>query len=204
MAQSGGVDDEDDSRTITTVQESFWLAGVNRQAQPTAQLHQRAASQAAAAKRTREAMTKEEAKRRRADHMKEVRAREKAEKVAAEAEAEAEAAAATAAEADAAAAAPTRELLNEWLRAEREEECGQDEWLEFTSTVTVASRDFEQHRFVQAFLHEWRATMYKRVDVVARGAGLPGSVTVTACAGRGRESGCSRSRRSRRSQTPSS
>ena len=158
MAQSGGVDDEDDSRTITTVQESFWLAGVNRQAQPTAQLHQRAASQAAAAKRTREAMTKEEAKRRRADHMKEVRAREKAEKVAAEAEAEAEAAAATAAEADAAAAAPTRELLNEWLRAEREEECGQDEWLEFTSTVTVASRDFEQHRFVQAFLHEWRAT----------------------------------------------
>jgi uncharacterized protein YhaN len=79
-------DDEDEARTVTTVQESRWLAGVTRQAeaQPTAQLHQQAASQAAAAKRTAEAsFTAEEAKRRRADHMKEVRAQQKAERVAA-------------------------------------------------------------------------------------------------------------------------
>ena len=78
------VGDEDDAQMVTTIQESRWLAGVTRQAQPTAQLHQQAASQAAAAKRKEQAsFTAAEAKRRRADHMKEVRAQQKAERVAA-------------------------------------------------------------------------------------------------------------------------
>ena len=57
--------------TSADVQEAQWRAGVNRQAQPGAALHQHAASAAAAAKRVATAMTgdeKEAAERCRADH----------------------------------------------------------------------------------------------------------------------------------------
>ena len=56
--------------TSADVQEAQWRAGVNRQAQPGAALHQHAASAAAAAKRVATAMTgdeKEAAERCRAD-----------------------------------------------------------------------------------------------------------------------------------------
>ena len=53
---------EDDDATQATTQHSRWRAGVNRQSQPQAQQHQIAASQAAAAKRTANAMHEEERK----------------------------------------------------------------------------------------------------------------------------------------------
>jgi selenocysteine-specific translation elongation factor len=121
---AGGV--EVDARTVTTVQESRWLAGVNRQMQPTANLHQRAASQAAAAKRKAEAMSEAEAKQRKADHKKEVRAQQKTERVAA---------AAAAAAATAAARVPDRRQLNRWLKAEGQDRCDADEWGAFESFV---------------------------------------------------------------------
>ena len=75
-APEAAAHDNDDNWT----QASRWRAGVDRQAQPQAQQHQRAASQAAAAKRKAEAMPEEEVKRRAAAHKREVRAKEKAEK----------------------------------------------------------------------------------------------------------------------------
>jgi len=100
---------DDDDATQATTEESCWRAGVNRQAQPQAQQHQLAASQAAAAKRKAEAMPESESKRRAAEHKKEVRALEKAERVAA---------VAAAAAAAAAARVPDLASLNEWLEEE--------------------------------------------------------------------------------------
>jgi len=85
----------------------------------------------------------------------------------------AEAAAADTAAAAAAAAAPTRTQLNKWLRAEYEGEvstceCEHDEWLEFSRIICkdyqvscldeIDKKQFDQHRFVYMFLHDWRAT----------------------------------------------
>ena len=153
---------------MTTVQEARWLAGVNRQAQPTAQQHQVAASQAAAAKRKAVAMTAEERKAKRAEHAKDVRAEKAAAKATAAAAAAAAAAAEAAAAAAAAAHAPDREQLNGWLRAQQEKECEQEEWLEFSRIICkdyqvstlneIDKKKFEQRRFVRMFLHDWRAT----------------------------------------------
>ena len=93
--------------------------------QPTANLHQRAASQAAAAKRKAEAMSEAEAKQRKADHKKEVRAQQKTERVAA----------AAAAAATAAARVPDCRQLNRWLKAEGQDRCDADEWGAFESFV---------------------------------------------------------------------
>eukprot|EP00966_Prymnesium_polylepis_P106784 2472037-Prymnesium_polylepis.1 len=122
VAQGG----EGDAWTQATAQESRWRAGVNRQAQPMASLHQHAASMAAAAKRKANAMPEEEAKRRKADHKKEVRAQQKAEHVAV-----------AAAAAAAAAAARVLDLrrLNRLLKAEDEERCDAEEWADFLSFV---------------------------------------------------------------------
>ena len=125
-APEAAAHDGDDDWTQATTQESRWRAGVNRQAQPQARQHQRAASQAATAKRKAEAMPEEEVKRRAAAHKKEVRAKEKAEK---------EAAAAATAAAAAAARVPNRRGLNRWLKEEEEERCDADEWADFESFI---------------------------------------------------------------------
>ena len=51
------TDDDDDDATQMTAQDSRWLAGINRQAQQDAHVHQVAASQAASVKRKANAMS---------------------------------------------------------------------------------------------------------------------------------------------------
>ena len=76
--------------TVVATEEGRWRAGVNRQAQPSAQEHQRAAGLASGAKRKAIAMSEEERKARKAAHMVEVRAQQKAAREAAAAAAAAE------------------------------------------------------------------------------------------------------------------
>ena len=180
----GAFADDDDATQVTCVQDSRWRAGVNRQALPEAHQHQVNASWAAAQKRKEQAMSKDERKVKRAAHARAVRAEQAAAAAAVAAEAAAAAAAAAeaaavntataaAAAAAAAAAPPTREQLNEWLRAEYDGEvsmceCEHDEWLEFSRIICkdyevssldeIDKKQFEQHRFVYMFLRDWRAT----------------------------------------------
>ena len=114
--------EDDDDATQATTQDSRWRAGVNRQSQPQAQQHQIAASQAAAAKRTANAMPKEERNAKRAARARELYAKQVGERAAA-----AEAAAAEAA----AARVPTLQQLNVWLAEEDDEPCSIDEWCKF-------------------------------------------------------------------------
>ena len=67
------VDQHDAPETTVASQEGHWRAGVNRQAQPAAQAHQLAASQAAASKRKEHAMSDVERKAKEAKHKAEVR-----------------------------------------------------------------------------------------------------------------------------------
>ena len=148
---------DDDEATQATTEESRWRADVNRQAQPHAQQHQLAASQAAAAKRKAEAMPQAERKRRAAEHKKEVRAREAAERAAAVAAAIAAAAAAR---------VPDLAALNMWLEEMDEELCDEGEWDEFNSFICdlhcvselgeLDAEDLEQNYFAATFLEEWR------------------------------------------------
>ena len=80
MVRSGKerVDTLDDEATQVTIQEGRWRAGVNRQSQPSAQEHQRAAGLASGAKHKENAMSEKESKARKAAHKVEVRARQKA------------------------------------------------------------------------------------------------------------------------------
>ena len=72
----------DDASQVTT-QEGRWRAGVNRQSQPAAAEHQRAAGLASGAKRKERAMSKEESLTKKAKHKREVRAANAAAKAAA-------------------------------------------------------------------------------------------------------------------------
>ena len=147
--------------TQATTQDSRRRAGVNRQAQPQAQSHQLAASQAAAAKRTAEAMLTNEDERKakraehRAAHAREVRARQAAERAAAAAAARAEAEAAR---------VPDLHRLNEWLEEDGEDECDNDEWIAFEeytieqpqhgiySLDELDDEDLEKDGFLSLFL----------------------------------------------------
>ena len=157
--QCAAAADDDDCATHATTQESRWRAGVNRQAQQSAQLHQVAASQAAAAKLTSTAMPPEERKAKRAAHAAEVRAKEAAKRAAAAEVARAEAAAAR---------VPTRRQLNMWLKEEGDEvSCDRDEWDAFEDYTMNAlgvsgfddleDEDLEQEVFMVLFF-DWRSS----------------------------------------------
>ena len=143
--------------TQAAADESQWRAGVNRQSQPTAHEHQLAASKAAAAKRTANAMPAEERKEKRAARRREVTAQKATERAAA---------AGLARQAAAAARVPTHRQLNRWLKEEGEEElCDADEWDEFESFTTVAQDvvgfeefdddELDQDSFLE-FFSDWR------------------------------------------------
>lgn len=143
---------DDDDATQATTQDSRWRAGVNRQAQPQVQQHQVAASHAAAAKRTAAAMPTDVRNAKRAAHMREVRARQAAERAAAAAGA-------------AAARVPDRRRLNVWLAEDDKERCNEDEWDAFEEYTRdkedVADFDeldddeLERDGFLEMFL-DWR------------------------------------------------
>ena len=155
---------EDDDASQATTQDSHWLAGVNRQAQPQAQQHQLTASQAAGAKRTANAMSTDERKAKRAAHAREVRAQQAAERATAAAAARAEAAAAQ---------LPEQAFLNELIDEdnhtrrndggdwERMQHCDNVEWVAFKKYVTVdiwseiKPVDLEPDGFFDLF-KEWR------------------------------------------------
>lgn len=91
----GAASDDDDAATAPlSGRDAQWQAGVRRQALPDARQHQVNASQAAAAKRSAEAMPEEERKAKHRTHATEVRERQRAERAAAAAAAAAPAAAA--------------------------------------------------------------------------------------------------------------
>ena len=71
-------DDHDDDTTQVTTEEGRWRAGVNRQSQPSAQEHQRAAGIASGAKRKQNAMSEEDRKAKDAERNKRNRAEQKA------------------------------------------------------------------------------------------------------------------------------
>ena len=71
-------DDHDDDTTQVTTQEGRWRAGVNRQSQPSAREHQRAAGIASGAKRKQNAMSEEDRKAKDAERNKRNRAEQKA------------------------------------------------------------------------------------------------------------------------------
>ena len=151
------VPQEEEDVTQAAADESQWRAGVNRQSQPTAHEHQLAASKAAAAKRTANAMPAEERKEKRAARRREVTAQKATERAAA---------AGLARQAAAAARVPTHRQLNRWLKEEGEEElCDADEWDEFESFTTVAQDvvgfeefdddELDQDSFLE-FFSDWR------------------------------------------------
>ena len=139
----------DDASTQLSWQEVRRLNGINRQLRPDSAAQRLAASQAAAAKRRADAMPADERKAKRAQHMKEVRARQRAERAAA-ASAQSgstqsnaatatmpseptaiESAAAEPAATESAAAKPDLALFNGWLRCEGYGPIEEDEWDEF-------------------------------------------------------------------------
>ena len=151
------VPQEEEDVTQAAADESQWRAGVNRQSQPTAHEHQLAASKAAAAKRTANAMPAEERKEKRAARRREVTAQKATEHAAA---------AGLARQAAGAARVPTHRQLNRWLKEEGEEElCDADEWDEFESFTTVAQDvvgfeefdddELDQDSFLE-FFSDWR------------------------------------------------
>ena len=153
--QEDGADDV----TQAAVQESQWRAGVNRQSLPAAHKHQLAASQAAAAKRTANAMPPAERKAKRAAARRKVTAQKAAERIAAAGAARAEAAAAR---------VPTCKQLNRWLKEEgQDESCNRDEWDAFEDYIAIVQDvdcfdDLEDNELTQApfieLFNDWRAS----------------------------------------------
>ena len=162
---------DDDDATQATTQDSRWRAGVNRQAHPAAQKHQVAASQAAAAKRTSNAMSDKERKAKRAAHAREIYAQRTAERAAAAAVAGAEVAAAQ---------LPSFSFLNELIDEDNHtrrndgdhepmDRCDDMEWAAFKKYITIdmwseiTSTDLEPDGFFDLF-QEWRESDdYKQV-----------------------------------------
>ena len=78
-APAAASDDDDDAATAPlSGREAQWQAGVRRQALPDARQHQSAAGRASGAKRAAEAMPDAVRKAKRAQHMREVRERQRA------------------------------------------------------------------------------------------------------------------------------
>ena len=155
-----------DGATQITAQEGRWLNGVNRQLRPDAAAQRLAASQAAAAKRTANAMSEEESKAKKAKHKREVRAQKAAEKAAAAAAArgtarDKEAIAARAAAASArkrAAMVPSLSEFNRWF--ERHGEAVDEEEYEhafqpWAHVGYLESEDCEEMAFLELFF-VWR------------------------------------------------
>ena len=138
---------EHDMSSLATVQQGRRRAGVNRQAQQSAQEHQRAAGQASGVKRKAEAMPEDERKRRKAAHAKEVRAAAKQER-----EQQAAAARADAAEA---AAVPTVEVaaLGSTERLDFEDWLHQRSWLD----LPLDDGSLEEWRMSDHYEHAKRA-----------------------------------------------
>ena len=148
-----------------TVQDVRWLNGVNRQLRPDAAAQRLAASQAAAAKRTANAMPEDERKAKRRQHAKEVRERQRAERAAAAAEPAAEPAAELAAQPaaepevePAATAPPVLDLFNQWLHHDGYEQAGPEEWQDFQDDGAFEDaepEDLQPAALIELFL-EWR------------------------------------------------
>ena len=151
VAPAISTDDDDDAATAPlTGRDAQWQAGVRRQALPDAQQQRIAASAAAAAKRSANAMPEDERKAKRRKHAKEVRERQRAERAAVAESAAAEPAAAEptaepAAEPVAAKSVgepatvtpPDLELFNKWLQCDGYALADRDEWQEFEDDGSV-------------------------------------------------------------------
>ena len=156
-----------------TVQDTRWLNGVNRQLRPDAPSQRQAASAAAAAKRSANAMTRDESLAKKAKHKREVRAQKAAEKAAAAAAARA--AAARAAE-DAVVAeggvevvlVPTLETFNGWCMQYYGEPIGEEEWDAFQAFGVFSELEREDcydQAFIELFFI-WRdSDEYKRYQI---------------------------------------
>ena len=165
-----------------TVQDTRWLNGVNRQLRPDAAAQRLAASQAAAAKRTANAMPEEERKAKRRKHAKEVRERQRAARAAVvqsagpAAEPTPVPAAEPAAEpiamppAEPAWTPPSFALFNEWLQHEGHEKAVEDEWCDFEDDGAfedAGPEDLQPAALIELFL-EWRDSDRQQVAQMDR------------------------------------